>query len=322
MSPGPVLVVGDVINDVVVRPLSVVTRDSDTPSEVLLRPGGQGGNQAAWLAFLGAPVRFAGRAGSRDAVEHARLLSTAGVEVHLVADESVPTGTIVVVLGPRAERSMFTDRGAGRELCEADLPVSLLDGASWLHLSGYTFFEARSRSAVRSLSAAAHRLGLPVSLDPSSVAWLEEVGRDTFLEWSEGTDLLFPNLDEGRLLSGEEEPEAVADALLAHFGEVALKLGGDGALCATATGDRMRVRAVDAPVLDSTGAGDAFAAGYLAWRLAGGTLARCATEAVAASGRAVGRLGARPPARCSAAGVTPDRCSVASSGRATPRGGP
>jgi len=294
--PGRVLVVGDVVNDVVVRPHGPPAHGTDTPSEIRLTPGGQGGNQAAWLAFLGAPVRFAGRAGAADAEAHRRALEALGAEVHLSADLSVPTGTIVVVVEGSGERSMLTDRGAGARLSADDLPPGLLDGVAHVHLSGYVLFEEAGRTAALALVAEARRRGLEVSLDPASAAGLALAGAETFLRWVRGCRLTFPNLDEGRLLTGHETPSRVLDTLLAHFDEVALKLGPDGALCGTADGLRVEVPAAEATVLDSTGAGDAFAAGYLTSRLAGGSLADRAAAAVSAAALALGTFGGRPPA--------------------------
>ncbi len=294
MRPGAVLVVGDVINDVMVRTGREATRGSDTPSAVTWRLGGQGANQAAWLGFLGAPVRFAGRAGASDGERHASALESAGVDVRLSLDSERETGTIVVIV-ERGERSMFTDRGAGAFLGESDLPVGLLDGVAHLHVSGYTLFEEPGRSAVRRLMRDASARGLGLSVDPSSVTWLREVGTAAFFDWTAGTALLFPNMDEGRSLAGEDAPGAVLDCLLAHYGEVALKLGSGGAVCGTRSGDRVEVPAEEGPLVDTTGAGDAFAAGYLSARLRGEAMLACAHAATRASQIVVSRLGARPP---------------------------
>ena len=77
-----VVVCGDVINDLLVKPLDGVTAGSDTPATILARPGGSAANQAAWMAHFGADVVFAGRAGARDAGYHRRELARAGVRAH------------------------------------------------------------------------------------------------------------------------------------------------------------------------------------------------------------------------------------------------
>ena len=78
---------------------------------------------------------------------------------------------------------------------------------------------------------------MTVSVDPSSVPLLEDVGPERFLEWTRGADLCFPNLEEGALLAGTEDPDRIAEGLLGHYPAVVLKLGAEGALYADARGD-------------------------------------------------------------------------------------
>ena len=228
VTPPQVIVVGDVINDVVVRPKGPVEVGTDTPSQIERSPGGSGANQAAWMAALNVEVRFAGRAGAADSADHREALERAGVETRLTDDEDLPTGTIVVLVSPDGERSMFTDRGADRALGAADLPAELLEGCRLLHVSAYPLFEPGSRDAVLQLCASAIAAGITVSIDPASAAGLRAVGRRAFLEWTSGAQLVFPNLDEGRLLTGLDDPDAIADALSARYPVVALKLGPAG----------------------------------------------------------------------------------------------
>jgi sugar/nucleoside kinase (ribokinase family) len=105
---------------------------------------------------------------------------------------------------------------------------------------------------------------------------------------------VFPNLDEGRLLTGRDEPEAIVTVLLETYPLVALKLGAAGALVAAADGRRVPMAAQPAEVVDSTGAGDAFCAGFLTPWVRGGDLQECALYAVRAAARATGQVGARP----------------------------
>ena len=295
MTPPPVVVVvGDVINDFIVRPQAPLAVGTDTPSEIEQSPGGSGANQAAWLATLGTPVRFAGRVGASDAAYHREALERLGVETWLVSDDGTATGTIVVLVTPDGERSMFTDRGANLGLRPAELPGQLLDGARLLHISGYQLFEPGTRSAVRDLWTAATEAGIPISVDPASVSGLRKVGSESFLEWTSGARLVFPNLDEGRLLTGQEEPGAIVTALLENYPMVALKLGAAGALVAAGDGRRVPMAARPAEVVDCTGAGDAFCAGFLTQWVRGRELEECALSAVTAAARATGQVGARP----------------------------
>jgi len=303
----PVVIVGDVINDVVVRPLRPSELATDTPSEIERSPGGSGANQAAWLAAMHTPVRFAGRVGAPDAAYHRSVLEQLGVETWLAEDHDVETGTIMVLVSPDGERSMFTDRGASRWMREDDLPVRLLADASMLHVSGYQLFEPGPRAAVRQLWAAALGAKIQTSVDPVSVAGLRDVGPDSFLEWTAGAQIVFPNLDEGRLLTGLQEPDAIVADLLESYPVVALKLGPAGALVGAADGRRVAVPAQGADVVDSTGAGDAFCAGFLARWVCGDELGQCATNAALAAALAIGQVGGRPrgaqAATCANAGV-------------------
>ena len=289
------VVVGDVINDIVVRPFGPMAVGTDTASRVEVLPGGSGANQAAWLGALGARVRFVGRAGRADAAVHRATLARHGVEARIAVDEDIPTGTIVVLVGPDGERSMFTDRGASLALSADDVPDEVLAGASILHLSGYALFAEAPRAALRRLWATAREAGVPTSVDPSSVAGLAAVGPAAFLEWTAGAALVLPNHDEGRLLTGAETADEIVEALLEHYETVALTLGPAGALVGSAGSRRVRLPAPAVPVMDTTGAGDAFSAGFLAGWLAGDGLDSSAAAAVAAAARAVARVGARPP---------------------------
>jgi len=290
----PIVVVGDVINDIIVRPHGPIAAGTDTSSEIERSPGGSGANQAAWLAALHNPVRFVGRAGAADVAYHRAELERLGVETWLAADEDRATGTIVVLVDADGERSMFTDRGANAALGPDDLPACVLDASLLLHVSGYQFFEPTTRAAVRGLWAKAQKAGIPSSVDPASLAGLKQVGREPFLAWTAGAQFVFPNLDEARLLTDQEEPEAMVARLLENYAVVALKLGPAGALVASLDGLRVHVDAAPVHSLDSTGAGDAFCAGFLSCWAAGGDLESCALDAVSVAAKAVGQLGARP----------------------------
>ena len=126
------------------------------------------------------------------------------------------------------------------------------------------------------------------------MAGLREVGREPFLEWTAGALFAFPNLDEGRLLSGADEPGEIMSSLLERYSVVALKLGASGAMVASRDGQKVKLGPRDGVVVDSTGAGDAFCAGFLASWMRGGDLEACALAAVCAAARAVGQVGARP----------------------------
>ncbi len=271
-----ILVVGDVMDDLVVRPLGPVVARSDTPAQMERHPGGSGANTAAWLGSLGAPVRFAGRVGIADLIRHEHALERCGVDARLVADATRPTGTVVVLAH---DRSMFTDRGAGLALAARDLPDDLLDGVAHVHVSGYSLFEEGSRAAVLDLVA---RAGLPWSVDPASAAYLSGT---PFLEWTAGASVCFPN---------EDEVEVLGDGMADSYEVVVVKRGADGARVVRRGAAPIDVPAEPVDAVDPTGAGDAFAAGYLAALLWGEDDAACARAAARAAAEAVSRPGARP----------------------------
>ena len=297
-TPRPVLVVGDVVTDLIVRLREPLVHGSDTRAAIDLRPGGSGANQAAWLAYLGLEVDFVGRVGTDPwSAYHLEQLRHAGVRPHLVRDPHRPSGVIVVLVDPDGERSMLTDRGANLGLRPDDLPANLFLPAAHLHLSGYTLFEPHTRPAALEALRLARERGMSVSVDPSSAALLRDVGPDRFLEWTRDLDLCFPNLDEGRLLSGRTDPLEVARTLCRRYREVALKLGPNGALWMGAAGAPLTGVADPATVVDTTGAGDAFAAGFLARWLAAASPGDALANGLRLASLAVEQVGARPPSR-------------------------
>jgi sugar/nucleoside kinase (ribokinase family) len=124
---------------------------------------------------------------------------------------------------------------------------------------------------------------------------LAAVGVANFLEWTKGADLLFPNLEEGRLLSGETDEEAVVRRLAERYGGVALKLGSRGALFTAQGRPVISVSAASPAEADSTGAGDAFCAAFLSSWVSGDAAERALAEGVRLGSVAASTTGGRPP---------------------------
>jgi sugar/nucleoside kinase (ribokinase family) len=285
---------------VLVKPLEGVTPDSDTPAAIRARPGGAAANQAAWMAHLGACVTFAGRVGARDADYHRDELARTGVRPHLAVDPGAETGSIVIMVAPDGERTMFTDRGANRHLQEDDLPDSLLDEAQVLHLTGYTFFEPPLLEVALQLLTRARSRGLAITIDPGSAAFLARLQAGAFLRWTDGAAVCFPNRDEAVMLVGEADPVTMASRLTRHYGVVVLKLGGAGCVLAVPGENPVRLAAHPARARDTTGAGDAFCGAFMSRWLAGrpdpqaADLASAAEFATRIAASVVTRFGARP----------------------------
>jgi sugar/nucleoside kinase (ribokinase family) len=289
-----------VINDLLVKPLDGVTRGSDTPAVIRACPGGAAANQAAWMAHLGSSVTFAGRVGARDAEYHRHELARTGVRAYLAADPDAETGSIVIMVAPDGERTMFTDRGANRYLRQDDVPGSLLDDAQVLHLTGYTFFEPPLVEVALWLLTRARSRGLAVTIDPGSAAFLARLDPGAFLRWTDGAAVVFPNRDEAAVLVGEADPATMAARLTQHYAVVVLKLGAQGCLLAMPGQEPVSLAAYPAQAQDTTGAGDAFCAAFMSRWLAGrpapqaAELVSAAEFATRIAASVVTRFGARP----------------------------
>ena len=261
------VVLGDLMIDVIARAEGPLARGSDTPASVSLEGGGSGANVAAWAAALGTPVGFACRVGDdlpgRRAVD---ALLAAGVKVHAGVDRERPTGTCVVLVEPGGERTMLPDPGAND--APADVPDAWLRPGGHLHVVGYALLRDGARPGALAAIERAQAAEMTVSVDPSSWALIRPGAIPD-------VDLLLPNEREAEVL-GERDGMVV-------------KLGAAGARW----GD-VHVPAEPVDVVDTTGAGDAFAAGLLGARLEGADRTAALKAGCAAAARVVAQVGARP----------------------------
>jgi ribokinase len=283
-----VLCVGDVMVDVVAKLPGPLAFGSDTPAPIGIHGGGAAANVAAWLVEAGASATFFGRIGDDSfglrAVEE---LTAAGVEPLVTIDPLLPTGTCIVLVNEQGDRTMIPCAGANDASSDAALvPAS----ADQFYLSGYSLLSAGSRPFGLAALEVARARGWPIAIDAASSAPLASVGAATFLDWI-GTDvLLFANTDEALVLTGHSDPAVAAQALAKQCGAAVVKRGVAGAVWSDGAETRS-VPAVTTAVVDSTGAGDAFAAGFLA---AASGVDDALALAVRLAARAVSRVGARP----------------------------
>jgi sugar/nucleoside kinase (ribokinase family) len=279
-----IVVVGDAGLDVLARPGGPIAAGSDTRADVRTTLGGAGANTSAWLARLGAAPTLVGRVGDDPAGRQVEAeLTAAGVRCALTVDPREHT-CCVVVLVEGGQRTMLSDRGAGRRLVPTDLPS--LTGARHLHVSGYVLLDESSRAAGTAMLAAARAAGLTTSVDPQAGAPLTDIGL------VRGVDLLLPNTAELAALTGSADPDS-ARALLGDVGAVVVTRGAAGASWIDGDGV-VDVPADQVECVDSTGAGDAFNAGLLAARLTGATPVTALQAGVAAGTSAVREVGAQP----------------------------
>jgi sugar/nucleoside kinase (ribokinase family) len=255
---------------VVVRLLGPLADDTDTPARTLVGPGGPAANVAAWVAALGGRSRLIYARGTDLAAD---LVATdlAGRGVELAGPTIAgQTGVVVSLSDGGTSRSMLTDRGVGPTLGPAQVRGDWLDGGSWLHLPVYSLVADPVSGAALTAAEAMRQRGGRLSVDLSSTAALAQYGLPRFARLM---DRLRPDV-----VLGTEAEAGLAGEIAC--GEVVVKLGPAG----VRAGGRVYPAAAT-KAIDATGAGDAFAAGYL---LGGVSLG------LAAAARAVATLGAMP----------------------------
>ncbi len=307
-SPECFVVVGELMTDVVASLPRPIRAGTDTPADVRVLGGGAGANTAAWLAQDGLRTALVARIGDDLLGRAARTeLESIGVDCRLVVDAERPTGTCVVLVGADGERTMIPDTGANAGLAPHDLPDELFAADNHLHVSGYTLMVDGSRMAGLAALDRARLRRMTRSVDVASTGPLADTGAERFLEWVDGADVLFANESEAAFLSGQPDPHpreslsvsldgaaTAADILSRHVGTVVVKLGPRGALSRGPDGAVVHAPGVPVDVVDTTGAGDAFAAGYLAGWCRGVGASDALDLGNRSAVRVVARLGARP----------------------------
>jgi sugar/nucleoside kinase (ribokinase family) len=241
---------GDAVLDVVVRLDAPLAQDDDVTASTRTGAGGQAANVAAWAAALGGQARCIARRGDDPAgALVAGELSRHGVELvgPVVAGRS---GVVVSLVARGGERTMASDRAAGKEFSAEELDPAWLDGVEKLHVSGYTI---ATESAVAERAAALARArGAQVSVDLSSVTVIERFGAERF---AERVERIAPEI----VFATQAELAALpSNTLLQGKVSRVVKRGAGGIVV-----DGTAFAALPAEVLDTTGAGDALAAGFL-----------------------------------------------------------
>lgn len=287
----PLFTFGDLVLDVVARVSEQLAYDTDTPGDVVSGPGGSAANFAVWTARLGGSARFAGRVGD-DLIGRALAadIRSEGVEPYIALDAERPTA-VLVLFAQGTQRHMMVPRGANHYLDAGDIPEGALRSSGWLHITGYSFFwEATTRAAERAISVA-RAAGIPMSFDPSSAGFIRRHG----LAVPDGMQALLSNHEEAMALTGADAPETAARRLGERAPLVAVKLGPGGALlCEGGHLTHLPAAELDGPVVDATGAGDAWDAAFIALLRRGRAPSDAAAAANRLAARVVTRMGARP----------------------------
>ena len=294
MTGGRIVVVGDVINDIVAVPRMPVRPDTDTPASIRPRPGGSAANTAVWRATRGAAGDIGGALRAPAAAAHEQEFREAGVEPHLQVAVGIPTGAIIIVVDGEV-RTMLTERGANAALRVDAVTDALLADAALLHVSGYSILDGFGAARTRELLARAAAAGVPMSVNPGSVGYIADFGVEAFSEAIAGASVLFPNRAEAQQLAGVDDPEEAARVLAERFPVVAMTLGSEGVLVVADGAEAVRVPAPATRMVDPTGAGDAFTAGFLETWVRTGDPVASAEAGVFVAACAVTVIGGRPP---------------------------
>ncbi len=249
--------VGDIVEDVVVRLLEDINVASDTQSVVTRRRGGSAANVVAAACLAGGRARFIGGLGDDMTGDWLTAqLVAAGAEV--VGHRHGRTGTIVVLLDPNGERTMLADRAASVELTDPE--PAWLDGLHTLHIPYYSLVGEPLATTTATLAAWAHERGIRVSIDTSSAALLQHDGPAVALARIAALHpaVVLANELEAATLGPQLHPDHLGGAV------VVVKQGPEPAIVLQRGASPVQVPALDvSDVLDTTGAGDAFAAGFL-----------------------------------------------------------
>ena len=270
MSHGRALIVGDALLDVRVAPNEPIRAGADVPASISLQPGGQGANVAVRLARLGVSVDLACAIGDDAAgMLLRRALAADGVDVvELPADA---TGTVVVLAGEAGERTMLSHRPP---FAGAAATAVVAGGAGWVLTSGYVLAEAAADSLVAALTGFGRRVVLGCALNEAQVdPWADRVGRIR-------PDLLVLNSHEALAL--HLVPEAT----------IVVVTDADGASARLGGGDVVVNGGAPTRAVDTTGAGDAFAAALVAglMRVAWPPTPETLRDAMAAAVRTAGEV--------------------------------
>lgn len=279
--------------DVVAILESPINYASDTRARISTHGGGAAANVATWLAHTGVPTFLIARVGDDAAGKTVQSeLERYGV---LHSNTVIPgrnTGVVIVLVDQSGERTMFPDWGANSGLGPEDLPD--LSDITNIYLSGYPMINPASRPGVREIINIAREKNIKIVFDPASVGVLAEVGVDKVRSWLSDMHVLILNEEESHFLTGLPNPVHAVEDLL-HFSEIVVIKRGAGGVLAQRRGESViQLPALPTNVIDTTGAGDSFAAGFIRVWGQGGDLNSALSAGIELAAHCVSLIGARP----------------------------
>jgi sugar/nucleoside kinase (ribokinase family) len=259
--------------------------------EVELHPGGSGANSVSMVAMLGGKSTFCGLVGADHLGQtYAQQLSEVLGEHHLRTREDIATGKCLSIISrDDAERTMLTDLGGAMELGPAELPIEAVETATWLHITGYLFTGGKMGEAAMLALDRALRAGTKISFDVADAFVIQHCRETVEKVIRDYADVVFMNEEEARMLAGTDAADAV-HKVGAWTDTAVVKLGKRGSIIKRGE-TIIPIEAVPVDAVDTTGAGDAYAGGFLYGLARGWELEACGHLASAVAGLTVSQVG-------------------------------
>ncbi len=251
---------------------------SQLSSKPITVPGGSACDTIVGVGSLGGNARFVGKLGEDPL---GRLFKTGLLSSHvepLLSISPQPTGRVLSIITPDAQRSMLTYLGASAELRPEEITKGLFTNAAIVHLEGYLLF---NRDLFAAVVKAAKSAGARISLDLASYTVVEAAGEFLHEMTKEYVDILLANEDEARAFTGEKDEEKSLQILATYADTAVLKVGSRGSVISH-HGDITHISPTGSgPIVDTTGAGDLWAAGFLYSMVRSFPIERCGNIASA-----------------------------------------
>lgn len=291
-----VLCIGDVMLDVIVRidvAPAKINFGSDTASRISTGSGGAAGNVAAWLTRTDAHSTIVCHVGDDPAgAAIVGDFDALGVEHGELVIPGQTSGVVIVLVDSLGERTMFPEKGANSNLAISDLPE--LSKFQAVYVSGYALLNPVARPGVLAMIEKIKADNITLYFDPASVGTMKDVSDNEMHQWFSLMDVLLLNEEESIYLTGSVDIERALDYLLDYSEVVVIKRGSLGAIAKTRGFDSISVPAVPASVVDTTGAGDSFAAGFIATYAKSHDLTAALTSGTQLAAGCVAIVGGRP----------------------------
>jgi sugar/nucleoside kinase (ribokinase family) len=288
-----ILCIGDAALDVIVKMQTEIHVGSDTTSQISMHGGGAAANTATWLAQLGHSVFFSCRLGD-DAAGHAisSEFDLWKIEHQKTFLENEKTGVVVVLVDDKGDRTMFPDSGANSGISERDLPD--LRGFDAAYLSGYSLFNPLSTNGVLRMVNEIKEVGIPLIFDPASVGTMMAFNRKRVIETLTHMDITIMNEDEARYIADCDSLDKALDFITEIVSIAVIKTGSSGAIARIRGSNTVISHADAVNAIDTTGAGDAFAAGFIPMWLESKDLLASMNAGNEVARQCVAIIGARP----------------------------